>query len=52
MRKSRRLADAAHEVVLHVDDRGLARARGDRDVVEAERHASSSVSVPPKRMPP
>ena len=32
-----RLADAAREVVLDVDDRRLARAGGDRDVVEAER---------------
>ena len=32
-----RLADAARQVVLHVDDRRPARARGDRDVVEAER---------------
>ena len=32
-----RLADAAREVVLHVDDRRPTRARRERDVIEAER---------------
>src|SRR5205085_12235519 len=35
--KIRGRAYAADEVVLHLDERGLARARRDGDVVEAER---------------